>query len=80
MAKKGDAQFQRFDAAAKQYREALGIPDVPGVNKIADSINKLGKDHNVLISYEIRELPSHGATPTAKPVACHCLCVCACAS
>jgi hypothetical protein len=74
------SDFDKLNSAAQQYREALGIPDDPAAMKLAASINKLGKEHNVLISYEIRELPSHGVSPTAKPKACHCLCVCACAS
>ena len=72
-----DAEFKKFAAAAKQYQDALGLPAVPGVDKITQSINKLGKQHNVLITYEIRELPSHGA-PLAKPKSCACACLCAC--
>jgi hypothetical protein len=79
MAASADPEFQRLDAAAKQYKEALGLGPDPKINKIADSINKLGKENNVLISYEIRELPSHGGQ-AAKPIGCHCFCACACIS
>ena len=73
--KKGDATFEKFSGAAKQYQDALGYAPSPAVDKLAQSINKLAKDNNVLITYEIRELP---ATKAAARPGVSCVCVCTC--
>jgi hypothetical protein len=71
------ADFKKLASASKQYHEALGYPQDAEFDKISQTINKLGKEHNVLITYEVRELPSHGPV-TAKPKSCACVCACAC--
>ncbi len=73
--KKGDATFQKFSGAAKDYQAALGFAPSAEIEKVAQGINKLGKENNVLITYEIRELP---ATKAAARRSVSCVCVCTC--
>jgi hypothetical protein len=67
---------KHLGAAMKQYQQALGVTADPKMNKLASDINALGKEHNVLITYEIKPLP--GAATAARPVTCLCVCACAC--
>ena len=77
MPDQGSADVQKLAAASKKYQEALGYTENAEFDKLSKTINKLGKENNVLITYEVRELPSHG-TVAAKPKSCACACACAC--
>jgi hypothetical protein len=72
-----EIDIKRLSTAAIETKRALGLPNEAGSDHVAEAINKLAQAHNVLISYNMRPLPSHGVG-TARATTCSCVCVCAC--
>jgi hypothetical protein len=73
-----EVDVKLLETAASSTRLALGLPTDANADKVAAAINKLARDHNVLINYQMRPLPTHAAGQLAKSALCLCACVCAC--